>query len=136
MDFKTKLKTRLYYAVGILAVGIVLMIMGFAMANEMLSSFGLVFTVIGLARIRQYRHITKNEETLRQREVAETDERNVMLWTMARSLTFAVYIILSAIGMVVLYIMKMPSYAAFLSYNLWAILIIYWICYFCIRRKY
>ena len=136
MEFRKKLKVRLYTAICILCLGIILIIAGFFSTNEMASSFGLMFAVIGLARIVQYRIISKDEESLHKREVAETDERNVMLWTKARSLAFSVYVLVCAVAVVVLFLLDMDIYAHIISYSLFAFVGIYWLCYFIISRKY
>lgn len=136
MKFTEKLKARLYASVVIAILGVLLIGVGVFRRTDMASSFGLMFLVIGIARIVQYIKITKNEETLHKREVAETDERNVMLWTKARSLTFSIYILLAAIASVILYMLEMDIIAKTLSYSLFSFILIYWICYFVISRKY
>ena len=75
MDFRKKLNVRLYTSICILCVGIIMVISSFFGADDMVSSFGAMFVVIGVARIAQYRRITKDEDSLHRREVAETDER-------------------------------------------------------------
>ena len=136
MDFRKKLNLRLYTAICILCIGIIMIITSFFGADDMMSSLGLIFVVIGLARIIQYRRITKDEESLHRREVAETDERNVMLWTIARSLTFSVYVLVSAVAVIVLFLLDMDIYAQIISYSLFAFVGIYWLCYFIVSRKY
>lgn len=136
MKFTEKLKARLYTSVVIAILGILLIGVGVFRRTDIASSFGLMFLVIGIARIVQYIKITKNEETLHKREVAETDERNVMLWTKARSLAFSIYILLTAIVSVMLYVLEMDIIAKTLSYSLFSFILIYWICYFVISRKY
>lgn len=135
MEFKNKLKIRALVSAVIGILGTVLMCIGLTNANESASSFGLTFAVIGIARILQYKRITKDEETLHKRQVAETDERNVMLWTRARSLAFSVYIIVCAVAIIVLNVLDLSVYADILAYNLIAFVVIYWIIYFIISRK-
>lgn len=136
MKFTDKLKVRLYAAFVIALIGIGLILTGVFTKTEMASSFGLMFFVVGIARIIQYKRITKNAGTLHKREVAETDERNVMLWTRARSMTFSVYVLLSAAAVILLYLSGVSEAARIVSYTLWLIVVIYWICYFIISRKY
>ncbi|MBP1581526.1 MAG: hypothetical protein J6A26_03925, partial [Oscillospiraceae bacterium] len=106
MEFKKKLKVRLYYGIGCAVLGIVMMIFGFWRAEEYVSSLGLMFLIIGIARVIQYRRITQTEESLHQREIAEKDERNVLLWTKARSLTFTIYSIVLALVVIILQLME------------------------------
>lgn len=138
MDYRNKLKLRLYTAAVCAAIGIILILMSITghIKNEIASSFGAMFVVIGAARILQYVRITKDEESLHRREIAEKDERNVMLWTKARSLTFTIYILLSAAAVVILYLLDMASAAKTVSYMLCALVFIYWVCYFFVSRRY
>ncbi|MBP3284301.1 MAG: DUF2178 domain-containing protein [Clostridia bacterium] len=136
MEFLKKLKVRFYTAIVFIVLGLVLIAVGLMNATEMASSFGLMFVVIGIARIIQYKRITKDEESLHQREVAENDERNVMVWTKARSLAFSIYIMITCCAIVVLYLMNMTSIAQIVAYNLFSFILIYWVCYFIISRKY
>ncbi len=135
MDFKKRLKTRLILAIIYILSGIALISLSIFSENEFISSFGLVVFVIGIARLVQNKRITKNAETLKKREIAETDERNVMLWTKARSMAFSVYILLSAFAIVVLNILNMNIVADVIAYSLFGFFVIYWICYFIIRLK-
>lgn len=136
MDYKKKLKIRLYAYAVIGVIGLALVVLGNIWRNDMVISFGTMYLVIAAARLVQYRRITKNADTLHAREIAETDERNVLLWTKARSLAFSVYILLASIAIVILYALGTETEARVLAYSLFAFVFIYWICYFIIRRKY
>ncbi|MGN0149795.1 MAG: hypothetical protein ACI4C7_06050 [Clostridia bacterium] len=136
MEFKKKLKVRLYTAILYAVIGIALIIINIFTPNEMLSSFGAVMLVIGIVRIVQYMRITKDEDSIHSREVAETDERNVMIWTRARSMAFSVYIMISAMAVIVLYLFKQDYIAQVVGIMLAGFVVIYWICYFFISKKY
>ena len=138
MTFKKKLKARIYTAAAYVLIGLTLIILGFTgiADNDIFSSFGTVLTVIGIGKLVRYRRIMKDETTLHAREVAETDERNIMLMTKARSLTFSIYIMLSGIAVVVLYILNLPFAARIIAYSICVLTLTYWICYYIISRKY
>ena len=138
MTFKKKLKARIYTAAAYVLIGATLIILGFTgiADNDILSSFGTALAVIGIGKLVRYRRITKDETTLHAREVAETDERNIMLMTKARSLTFSIYIMLSGIAVVVLYILNQPFAARIIAYSICVLTLTYWICYYIISRKY
>lgn len=136
MDFAKKLKIRLYTAITFIFTGILFIVTGVIVSNEMPSSLGLMFCVIGIARIRQYFVINKNEESFNKRKVAETDERNVMIWTKARALAFSIYIVISCLGVILLYLFNLSKYGIVLALNLWVLTVIYWICYFITKRKF
>ena len=96
MDFKKKLKIRLFFAVGyiILGLGMIVIFNVLNTDNNFLSSFGFALMVIGIAKVRNYFLITKNSETLKKQQIAETDERNISIANKAKSISFIIYIIL------------------------------------------
>ena len=135
MDYKKKLKTRLNTAIIMISVGIIFTVSSIFADSEMASTFGAVFLVMGIARVVQYKRLLNDPEEMRRREIIETDERNVMLWTKARSLAFVIYIIALGIAVIVLQLMEMTQAANIVSWCLMGFVVIYWICYFIIVKK-
>lgn len=138
MDYRNKLKKRLYYAIGYVIIGaalILLQVTG-SVSSEMSSCFGAAFTVCGIVRIMQYIRLVSDKDRMEQREIAEKDERNIMLWEKARSWAFGIYIILAGTAIMVLYAIHMEFAAQIIAYALCALVFIYWICYMIVRRKY
>ena len=135
MDYKKKLKTRLNTAIIMISVGIIFTVSSIFADSEMASTFGAVFLVMGIARVVQYKRLLNDPEEMRRREIVETDERNVMLWTKARSLAFVIYIIALGIAVIVLQLMEMSQAANIVSLCMMGFIVIYWICYFIIIKK-
>ncbi len=137
MDFKNKLKTRLYLAICYILSGITLIVVFNVMdnPNEYLSTFGLVLTVLGIARLVRYLRITKTEEAVKKQQILETDERNVAIVNKAKAMTFNVFVILLSITIIVLQFLNFETYVQMLFYVLCAVLVIYWISYFIIRAR-
>ena len=137
MDFKNKLKTRLYLAICYILSGITLIVVFNVLdkPNEYLSTFGLVLTVLGIARLVRYLRITKTEETVKKQQILETDERNVAIVNKAKAMTFNVFVILLSITIIVLQFLNFEAYVQMLFYVLCAVLVIYWISYFIIRAR-
>ncbi|MBR2155716.1 MAG: hypothetical protein IJ941_02110 [Clostridia bacterium] len=135
MDYKKKLKTRLNTAIIMISVGIIFTVSSIFADSEMASTFGAVFLVMGIARVVQYKRLLNDPEEMRRREIVETDERNVMLWTKARSLAFVIYIIALGIAVIVLQLMEMTQAANIVSLCMMGFIVIYWICYFIIVKK-
>ncbi len=136
MQFDKRMKIRLYTAIVMGVIGIALIVLGFVLGLDMASPFGLMFFVIGIARTIQYIRIMKNSEIFKKAQVAEEDERNVLIWTKARSLAFSVYVIVAAVAVVVLYLCGLDVWGQAVSYSLFGFVLIYWVCYFIISRKY
>lgn len=137
MDFKKKLRTRLYIAISYIILGVALIVTAFIteMENEYFSPLGFAFAVIGIARVKQYFLISKNEETIKKQEIRETDERNISISNKAKSLSFSLYILLSCVAVIILQILGKSDLASILGLTVCALLIFYWVSYFIIRKK-
>lgn len=135
MSFTKKMKIRYYSAFALLIIGIALWIYFSYSKNDMASSFGTAFIIIAAARIIQYIRLRKIPEAMQKREIAEEDERNILIWTKARSLTLSSYAVIISILSVVLYVTNHSQTAKILSYSLLLLLSLYYICYFVIRKK-
>lgn len=137
MDYKQKLKSRLYIAIIYIALGILMIVGVFATKseNDFTSSFGLAIIVAGIVRIRNYFKITKNDETIKKQEIAETDERNISIMNKAKSVTFSIYILLSGTAVIILSLFNMHDIARWIAYSVCLLVVIYWITYWIIRKK-
>jgi len=95
MDFKKKLKLRLYLGIGYILSGLIIIAVSYIIdaKNSYFSSFGLALAVVGIVRIRSYLIITKNEERIKKQQIAETDERNIAIRSKAISISFYIYIL-------------------------------------------
>ena len=137
MNFKKKLKTRLCMALVYITLGLILVVSTFIIKsdNEYLSPLGLAFVVVGIVRIRNYLIITKNDETMRKQEIAETDERNISILQKAKSATFSIYLILSCLAVIILLFLGHYEAMRWLSYSVYLLIAIYWVCYFIYSKK-
>ena len=136
MDFKKRLKIRLYVGISYIILGIAMIICGalIKQANSYLPSFGLAMLVLGFVRIRNHRLITKNDETLKRQQIAETDERNISIVHKSRSLAFTIYILLSCLAVIVLALLKFTQISMWISFSISLLVAIYWICYMIYRK--
>ena len=137
MDFRKKLKIRLFIAIGYIILGLA-MIVAFNIIkteNNFLSSFGFALVVIGIAQIRKYIMITKSEETITKRQIAETDERNISIANKAKSISFIIYVILASMAIIVLEIFNKTQLAMIISGTVWVLILIYWISYWIISKN-
>ena len=132
-----KLKIRLWVAIAYMLIGVG-MIAVFNLTengNEYLSTLGLILVVMGIARWRNYRRITKSKESVKQQQIRETDERNLSIMNRAKSCAFNILVILLAVAIIVLNFMEYTAYMQLLSGVLCALLVIYWVSYFIIRGR-
>lgn len=137
MDFKKKLKIRLFIAIGYLIIGPAMIVVFHIIKteNDFLSSFGFALTVIGIAQIRKYFIITKNEETIAKRQIAETDERNISIANKAKSISFMIYVLLASVSVIILEICNKTQLAIILSGTVCVLVLSYWISYWIIHKR-
>ncbi len=105
------------------------------MENSFLFSFGFALFVVGVANLRKYARMTKNEETLRKYEIAESDERIIQIIGKARGVAFALYVITACVLSTVLHILEKTMLATFLGGSVCFLIFVYWIAYFIISKK-
>ena len=137
MEFKKKLKIRLYSAIGCVVIGVLMIIISNLIQsdNSFLSSFGLIFAVCGVARIRRYFLITKNEETIEKQRIVESDERNIAISNKAKNIAFSVYIIVTCIAVIALQFLNKQELVTILSTSICFLVFTYWISYWIINKR-
>lgn len=138
MEFKKKLKIRFWLAISYIVLGLGMIIVALVIKpkNEFLSGFGFAVALIGVVRLRNYLIITKSEERVKAQEIAEKDERNIAIADKAKSFSFMLYILVACIGVIVLHLLGKTQIALILSSSVCTLVVIYWIAYYIIRKKY
>lgn len=136
MDFKKRMKIRLWTNIIYIVLGVAMIAVGLITKtdNEFVSSFGLTLTVVGLALIKK--NIITSEEKLKRREIAENDERNIAIVHKARSWAFSFYVILGCLAVIVLSLLSLQDIANWIGVSVFSLIAIYWICYFVVRGRY
>ncbi len=135
MDYNKLIKTRVRIYIATMAAGVIFILLGLLGGPDMTSSLGAALLATGIARYVQYRRIAKDPEKLHRQMVAEKDERNVMLWTKARSLAVSIYAVMMGVAIIVLHLMDMTQAAEIVSYCLMGYVGIYWISYLIIMKR-
>ena len=138
MEFKKKLKTRLYIALSYIVLGIVLIAANALnhFENDFFLSFGITLLVMGIIRLIRHRKVTKDESTIRRQEVAETDERTLMMAEKARSWAFTYSILIAGIAVIVLSLLGKHDTAQPFAWFVCGQVALYWICWMILRKKY
>ena len=137
MDFEKKLKIRLCTSIICAVLGAIMIAAAIftEFENNALSSFGTGMIVFGIANVKKYFYITSSKERLKKQQIMETDERNVAIANKAKSITFTISIILAYVTVVVLSILNMHTAAECITYSILALIAIYLVTYYAIRRK-
>lgn len=138
MEFKKKLKQRLYVNLGWAIIGLFLIAFWCIRQpeNTYPLSLGIAFVIMGILRTHQYRQDTRDEKAIRQKELAETDERNRMMLERAKSWAFSFSVFLAGDLAIILSLLGKHETAQIFAWFLCGMTVLYWICWNIIRRKY
>lgn len=137
MDFKKRIKMRHYVNIFYIILGPVLILIAYLSKsdNTFLYAYGMAMLIMGVIRMISHRKITKNEATMRQREISETYERNRMITERARSWAFSYSIMLAGITVIVLSLLGLHDLAYPFALFVGLMTALYWICWLIVRKK-
>ena len=90
---------------------------------------------MGIVRIIQYKKITKDEESIRRRRIAETDERNITILHKAKSDAVGIYVTITATAVVILEIIGRSELSTILASTVCALVLLYLICYWIYQKR-
>lgn len=132
MDFKRKLKTRLYTAITYILIGGIFIAMYLCniSENQYLLTLGIALAVMAVIRLIAYMRITKDDESIKRQEIAENDERNIAIIHKAKSTAFGLYVFLVATIIIILELLGITELTTILALNLCGIVVLYWLCYY------
>lgn len=136
MGFRKKIKIRMCVGWAEFLFAVVLIAICAYGTNAQIGMFGTMLAVIALKNIRKNLAYLKNDEKLRKEEIIENDERNISIVNRARSLSFIIFVVILSVLGTVLYALGKADIATLVFEGLCALVIIYWICYIVISRKY
>lgn len=137
MEFKKKMRQRRIIALSYMALGFVLVMTDLLKGeNGYFFSFGLALILMGILRLFQYRKITRNDQSMRKQELAESDERTRMIAERARSWAFSLSITGSGIIVIVLSLLGRHEEALPFAWYVCGMVALYWISFFILRKKY
>lgn len=137
-DYRATLQKRLYMTIAYIVIGIAMVIVSYISNtdNLFLSGYGTALIACGLVRIRNHIIITRTPERIKQQEIAEKDERNMMLQQKAQSMAYVLYIIISSIILIILGLLDQQQYVQPLAYSICLLLVIYLLSYYYLHRRY
>lgn len=138
MDYKKKLKQRLYVNLGWAGIGALFILFWCIRQpeNTYPLSLGIAFVIMSVIRTIQYRQTVKDEQALRQKELAETDERNQMMSERAKSWSFSISVFIAGNLAIILSLLGKQDLALLFAWFLCGMTLLYWICWNIIRKKY
>ena len=138
MEYKKKLKQRLYIAVSYIIIGLVLIVADALnhFDNYFFFSFGFTLLIMGIVRIFRYRKITADDQSIRKQELAETDERNRMLSERAKSWVFSFSLMCAGFAVIILSLLGYHDQALPFAWYVCGQTVLYWIFWIILGKKY
>ena len=138
MDFKKKMKQRLWIAISYVALGLILITADAInhFENYFFSSFGFAMLAMGVMRLIHHREVMQNDQTIRKQELAENDERTRMISERARSWAFSFSLLVCGIVVIVLSLMGYHDQAQPFAWYVCGMVVLYWIFWFILGKKY
>ena len=120
-----------------IAVGVVLSVLGFiGVVDSYWSGMGTALITMGVIfLLRTFRYKT-DAEYKEKVDVEVNDERNKSLRMMAWSWTGYAFVLIAAIGSIVFKILGMDTYSLASGLAVCLLIVLYWISYFILSRKY
>lgn len=118
-------------------VGIILSVLGFlGILDSYWSGMGTALIIVGgIMIVRQIRYRT-NTEYKENVDTEVSDERNKFLRIKAWSWAGYLFVLVGAFGSIVLKIIGLDQYVSFASGSVCLIMVLYWISYLILKKKY
>ena len=131
------MKKHTLYNISLLIIGIPLIALAlFEVVDEFWSGMGSALTVIGLIRMLRSYRLNKSEAYREKMETFEKDERFQFLRSKAWAWAGYLFILISAVCVIVFKIMGLDTWSLAASYSVCLLLVLYWISYFVLKKKY
>ena len=125
------------YPIVLLAAGLTLVGLGLAeIVDEFWSGMGSALLVMGIIRLLRFYRLKKNDGYREKMETAQTDERNQFIRMKAWSWAGYLFIMVSAIATIILKILGQDLLCQVSSGAVCLMLVLYWISYFVLKKKY
>ena len=125
------------YPIALIIAGLALIGLGFVeIVDEFWSGMGSALLVMGIIRLLRFYRLKKNDSYREMTETAVTDERNQFIRMKAWSWAGYLFIMVSAIATIIFRILGQDLLSQFASYAVCLMLVLYWVSYFVLKKKY
>ena len=125
------------YPIALIIAGLALIGLGFVeIVDEFWSGMGSALLVIGIIRLLRFYRLKKNEAYRDKMETAVTDERNQFIRMKAWSWAGYLFIMVSAIATIIFRVLGHDLLCQVASGAVCLMLVLYWVSYFVLKKKY
>ena len=120
-----------------LAIGAVLIGLGFAgIVDEFWSGMGSALLIVGALRLLRMYRLRSNTDYRERVETEATDERNRFIRNKAWAWSAYIYMLTAAAATIILRVMGLDMWSLAASYSVCFMLVVFWISYWILRKKY
>ena len=119
-----------------IVVGLGLLLRFFDVIDDFWSGMGAALIVVGVLQLIRHIRYKTNEDYKETVDVAVSDERNKFLSMKAWSWAGYLFVMIAAVAAIVLKICGLDEYVFFASGSVCLIMILYWVSYMIVRKKY
>ena len=132
-----KQNKRLYVNILWLIVGSILIGLSFAgIVDEYWNGMGMAFAIVGAINLLRIHRLNKNEAYREKRELEMSDERNRFIRNKAWAWAGYLFVLIAGVCTIVFKIMGQELLSQAAAYTVCLIMILYWISYMILKRKY
>ena len=132
-----KTKFKLYLSIGWIVLGIALFVLSFVeVVDHFWSGMGGGLIAVGALQTVRFRRMQTDPEYRENMEVEASDERNQFLAGKAWQLAGTLFVITVGISVIVLRLLGQVLLSMAASYALCYLLVLYWIAWLVVRKKY
>ena len=132
-----KQNKRVYMSILWIIIGIILIGLSFAgKVDEYWNGMGTAFLVIGAIRLLRYHRLNKNDAYRERKELEMSDERNQFIRNKAWAWAGYYFVLIVAVSSIVLRAIGQDTMSSAAAYAVWLLMILYWISYMILKRKY
>ncbi len=128
---------RMIFSIVWLVMGAILLALAFAgKVDEFWNSFGFALAIVGALQLLRFHRFNKNPAYREAVEIAESDERNHFIRNKAWAWAGYIFVLTMAIAVIAFRVMGYDQLSYFASMTICFMLILYWVAYMILRKKY
>ena len=132
-----KQNMRVYMNIFWIILGAILIGLSFAgKVDEFWNGMGTALLIIGAIRLLRYHRLNKNDTYRERKELEMSDERNQFIRNKAWAWAGYYFVMLVAVGSIILRFLGLDDLSTAAASAVWLLMILYWISYMILKRKY
>ena len=128
---------RLVIGIVYITIGLLVSVLSFTLViDDWWQSFGVAIFIVGVADIFRYRKYVTNAEYREKVDLSNNDERIRFLSMKAWSWAGYAFVILAALGVIGFQIAGLRTWSLACSFCVCIVMVLYWISYMALSKKY